>query len=348
MASFKLKSLLLFLLIYFIGARDSFAQVKTDQIAEKMLVYQRSYGGWPKAFAGKKIVYEQDLSDDQIRFIKRDIDAEDATIDNKATSREIRYLAKAYKQTSNVKYLQAVQKGLDYLLVAQYDNGGWPQYYPAKNLYRGQVTYNDDAMVNVLNILQDIVEKTNDFDVLDASYTSKSIRAIDKATQCILNTQVKVNGGLTAWAAQYDEKSLMPAKARAFEPASLSSSESVGIVRFLMRLPNPSAEIKTAIFSAMDWFEKVKIAGFATKNITSADQPTGKDRILVSDETSTIWARFYDIQTFEPIFIGRDAVIRKRLSEIDNERRVGYAWYGTWPQKLKDHDFAKWKKNNGL
>lgn len=348
MKSWKLNSLSLLLLMSLAGLNDSLAQSKTDEVAENMLVYQRSYGGWPKAVDGKKVVYEHALNEGQKRQIRLGENAEDGTIDNKATSREIRYLVKAYKQTQNARYLQAAQKGVDYLLAAQYENGGWPQYYPAKKLYRGQITYNDDAIVNVVNILQDIIEKTNDFDAVDTAYISKSQRAINKAVTCILNTQVKVNGTLTAWAAQYDEKTLVPAKARAFEPASLSSSESVGIVRFLMRLPDPSPQVKTAILSAMDWFERVKITGFSTRDLTAPDQPTGKDRILIKDEASTIWARFYDIQSFEPIFIGRDAIIRKSLAEIDNERRIGYAWYGIWPQKLKDKDFLNWKKINGL
>ena len=28
------------------------------------------------------------------------------------------------------KYLNAAKRGIDYLLTAQYANGGWPQYYP--------------------------------------------------------------------------------------------------------------------------------------------------------------------------------------------------------------------------
>lgn len=321
-----------------------YSQDKTDSIAENMLIYQRSYGGWPKAINEKKIVYEQTLSESEKQAIKLGFNAEDATIDNKATSREIRYLVGAYKQTGNPAYLQAAKKGLDYLLEAQYDNGGWPQYYPAKNLYRGQITYNDNAMVNVLNILQDVIERSNDFDVLDASYANKCKQAVNLGVDCILKTQLTINGEKTAWAAQYDEKTLLPAKARVFEPASLSSSESVGVVSFLMRLPNPSPEIKTAVTSAMDWFDQVKIVGYTSKIITDAGQPTGKDRIVEPDTNSVIWSRFYDMETFEPIFIGRDTIIKKNLAEIDNERRVGYAWYGIWPLKLQNKEFPKWSK----
>ena len=48
----------------------------------------------------------------------------------------------------------------------------------------------------------------------------------------------------TAWCAQYDEVSLLPAKARAFELPSLSGEESVGIVRFLMDTEQPTPAIE--------------------------------------------------------------------------------------------------------
>jgi len=336
--------------VLLLGFSKTFAQQQPatiDSVAERMLVYQRSYGGWPKAINEKKIVYEKALTDKQIKDAKQGLNDDDATIDNKATSREIRHLVTAYKQTGNKAYLDAAQKGIDYLLKAQYANGGWPQYFPRKNLYRGQITYNDNAMVNVLTILQDIVEKTKDFDAVDASYIPKAKEAVAKGVDCILKTQVRTNGELGAWAAQYDQNTLTPAKARAFEPASLSSAESVEIVRFLMRLPDPSAEVKASIKAAMKWFEKVQIKGVATKVVSDATKPQGKDIIVVEDPSSVLWARFYELNTFKPIFIGRDEVIRYNIAEIDYERRNGYAWYGPWAQKLFDKDYPKWLKKIG-
>jgi PelA/Pel-15E family pectate lyase len=331
----------------FIFSNVTAQTVTVDSIAERMLVYQRSYGGWPKAINEKKVDYNISLTEQERNEVIQGVRNDDATIDNKATSREIIYLVHAYATTKNETYLKAVKRGLDYLFEAQYDNGGWPQYYPNKKIYRAQITYNDDAMINVMNILQDVAELNGDYAVLGQDYAKKAQKAVDKGLQCILKTQVTLNGKLTVWAAQYDERRLVPAKARAFELPSLSSSESSNIVKFLMRQKNPSPEVIKAVNSAVQWFDDAKISGFKVERIDDPKQPKGKDVILVPDASSVIWARFYDLDKMEPMFVGRDSAPKKTLAEIENERRAGYAWYGTWGAKLPK-EYAKWKKANNI
>lgn len=317
-----------------------------DTLAENMLLYQRSVGGWPKAVDGVPVDYKKRLSAQEKLATRADSLHEDATIDNSATSKEIIYLVKAYKETRNAKYLMAAERGIGYIFKAQYPNGGWPQYYPKNDLYRHQITYNDNAMINVLNILQDIIDGVNGFDVFKPAYGARATAAVDLGVQCILKTQLVVKGQLTAWCTQYDEKTLAPAKARAYELPSLSSGESVSIVEFLMRNKTPSPEIKHAITGAVKWFETVKISGYEFVFIDDPTQPKGKDRVLRKNPASTIWARFYDIQTNQPFFAGRDSKPKKTVAEIEIERRTGYAWYGTWPAKLLYKEYPMWLKLN--
>ncbi|WP_316830568.1 pectate lyase [Pedobacter aquatilis] len=318
-----------------------YAQLPTDSTADKMLVYQLSNGGWPKQLEDKSVVnYSLALTP----ALKEKINATTvlhATIDNSATSREVVYLVQAYKKTQQKDYLKAAEKGIDYILEAQYKNGGWPQYYPDKALYRSEITYNDDAMINVLNILQDIATKTNGFEAVNPSYIEKAKAAVNKGLSCILKTQVKQNGNLTIWAAQYDKDSMLPAKARAFEPASLSTSESSNIVRFLMRFKNPSPEIQNAITSAIKWFDEYKITGFRFERSKTA---TG----LIADNSAVVWARFYDLEKNIPIFGDRDNTVKLKLEALSPERRNGYAWYGNWGQKLIEKEYPKWLSVNGI
>jgi PelA/Pel-15E family pectate lyase len=317
-----------------------------DLQADNMLLYQRSFGGWPKHINEVKLYYTKPLTDKQKREVIADSLHKDATIDNGATVKEIRYLAKAYKQYKNSVYLNAVNKGIRYLLKAQYPVGGWPQYYPDSSLYRGQITYNDNAMINVLNLLFDATKRINDMEVVDSSDLPAITKAIDRGINCILVTQIKVNGKLTAWCTQYDQKTLKPAQARKFELPSISANESAGIVDFLMRIEKPSNQIKQAITAAVDWFTKVKIVGYKYVDIKDPSLPKGIDRVIQLDPSSTIWARFYEIETNEPLFAGRDSKKKKKLSEIEVERRTGYAWYGTWPQKVLNKKYPDWLKKN--
>jgi PelA/Pel-15E family pectate lyase len=317
-----------------------------DLQADNMLVYQRSYGGWPKHINEVKLDYTRPLAEKQKRAVIADSLRKDATVDNGATVKEIRYLAKAYKQYKNVAYLIAANKGIRYLLKAQYPVGGWPQYYPDSSLYRGQITYNDNAMVNVLNLLLDVTKGANDMDVVDSSYLPAITMAIDRGINCILATQIKVKGKLTAWCTQYDQKTLKPAQARKFELPSISANESAGIVDFLMRIEKPSDQIKQAITAAVGWFDEVKIRGYKYVDIKDPSQPKGIDRVIQPDPSSTIWARFYEIETNEPLFAGRDSEKKKKLSEIEVERRTGYAWYGTWPSKVLNKKYPDWLKKN--
>jgi PelA/Pel-15E family pectate lyase len=315
-----------------------------------MLLYQRANGGWPKHFGGdKKVDYKHELTgEEKLELISGYAAGIDATIDNDATTKEIKYLCKIYKQTKNEKYFNAAKRGIDYLLTAQYANGGWPQFYPDFSSYRSQVTYNDNAMVNALNVLYDVAYRKNDLDIFDKQYQNKCIDPILRGVQCILKTQLRQNGELTAWCAQYNAKTLQPEMARKFELVSLSGNESVGIVRFLMRIENPSQAIIESVNAAAVWFDKVKITGYKFVDVAAPNEKSGKDRVLLPESSGVLWARFYDVENNEPFFSGRDSQRHKTIAEVENERRIGYAWYGTWPLKLLSTEYPAWKLKWGL
>ncbi|UKM66464.1 pectate lyase [Flavobacteriaceae bacterium GSB9] len=328
--------------------------------AENVLLFQRNNGGWSKYHNDFSGYDRTQTSADLQEAAKKD--AIDTTIDNNHTIGEIRILLSAYQASGNQEYLDAAIRGVDYLFEAQYDNGGWPQYYPDTSGYRSRITYNDNAMVNVMNLMRDIFLKQNNLELLDESYVAKAQTAFDQGIQVILDTQVTINGTKAAWCAQHDEVTLAPRMARSYELASNSGSESVGVVRLLMTLENPSSEVIDAVNSAVAWFESVKIVGYALKDVTGDEYENGYDKILVESPGNVMWARFYSLDDYtgysyssyfdsfganEPFFCSRDGIPKKTIAEISHERRNGYAWYGSWAKNL-NADHNAWKSKHGI
>lgn len=323
--------------------------------AENMLLFQRNDGGWPKYHNDFSGYDRTQTSTDLAEAAKKD--KGDSTIDNGHTIGEIRELLGFYQSAGNTDYLDAAIRGVDWILEAQFDNGGWPQVYPLEpNDYSRYITYNDNAMTNVMNLMRDIFLERNNLQLLDASYVSKAQTAFEKGIQVILDTQVVINGTKTAWCAQHDNITLIPRRARSYELASNSGSESVGIVRLLMTLDNPSSEVIDAVNSAVAWFESVKIVGYA---LVEQDG----DKVLVESPGNVMWARFYSLDDYtgyeyqslfsafgpnEPFFCSRDGVPKKTIAEISHERRNGYAWYGSWPKNLIGSEYTAWKNKHGI
>ncbi|PZX48331.1 pectate lyase [Algoriphagus chordae] len=311
-------------------------------VAENVLLSQKEIGGWEK-----NKDFHQPLSDSEKAKIKANKAKIGATFDNGATISELRFLANVYAQNQDPRYKDSFEKGLNYIFIAQYDNGGWPQFFPVRTgsvAYSGHITYNDDAMVNTMKFLREIYSADQAYAALklDPKMIAKAQKSFDAGIDCILKTQIVVDGSPTVWCAQHDEKTLAPAKARSYELASFSGSESVGIVQLLMELDNPSTEVIASIDGAVNWFETHKIEGIKVETEINADGK--KNRIVVSDPSApALWARFYDLDTEKPYFCDRDGIKKNSLSEIGYERRNGYSWYTNAPEKLLK-EYPAWKE----
>jgi len=316
--------------------QEWYASPQARAIADTVLLYQSPVGAWPK---------NTDLARPRpaaMSAAEAAADPNGNTIDNDGTTLPMEFLARMVLPTGDARYRTAFERGVDYLLAAQYPNGGWPQFFPLRDGYYSRITYNDNAMIRVLTLLRDVAAGTPHYAFVDAGRRARAGAAVGRGLDVILRTQLKQGGALTAWCAQYDERTLEPAWARNYEPPTLSGSESVGIIRFLMAVDQPTPAIAAAIEGAVAWLRAVAIPGLRYEEITVADGT--RDRRVVADPSAPpLWARFYDLGTNRPIFTGRDKVIRSALSEIEQERRSGYAYYGTWPAPLLGTDYPRWR-----
>lgn len=316
-----------------------YGSVAARAAAVNVLGYQSEVGAWPKntdLFAPATPAALAAVSKGGLGN----------TIDNGATVTPMRFLALVAAASHDDSLRAPILRGVDYLLTSQYANGGFPQFYPLRKGYYSHITYNDGAMIGALTLLREVAEGRGPFAFVDSARRARGAEAVARGVDCILKTQIKHEGLLTAWCAQHDEQTLAPAWARKYEPPSLSGGESVGIVRFLMSFPRPSPEIVAAVEGAVTWLRAVVLKG---QRLDSVKRPDGRtERLLVADPAAPpLWARFYELATNRPLYMDRTSQPVYDFNQIDYERRSGYAYHGTWAADLLEHEYPKWRLKIG-
>lgn len=319
------------------------------KVADNIISFQTPAGGWGKNQARDKearlkgqsfIITDVNLNDTPENIVPK-IMHYMGTFDNDATISELRFLAKIINNNKdNAKYIESFKKGLNYTLKAQYPNGGFPQVYPLEGGYHDSITYNDNAMIAIIEFMTEIV-KTKDYSFIDNSEKQKINIAISKSLECILKSQVIINGKKTIWGQQYDVLDLTPTSARNYEPISLSSSESGGILIYLMKIPTPDTRIKSAIKDGIDWLRTHSISNKSYERV--GDE--GK-RLIDKPNAPLIWSRFYSIETQTPIFGDRGKEIFDDINDVSGGRRNGYSWFNSTAGKAIKYYDDVWSKQN--
>jgi unsaturated rhamnogalacturonyl hydrolase len=309
-----------------------YASPEAAAVAENVRLFQRDTGGWPK-----NLDLSAPLDRDGRAAVAAAEGATDSTIDNRATGTQLRFLARRLAAVRSPAEETAFARGLSFLLAAQYANGGWPQYFPLRDDYSRHVTFNDGATIGVLRLLRDVAGGAPPFAFVPQQDRERARRAAARGLELVLAAQVRVDGALTAWCAQHDAVTLEPRGARRYEPVSLSGQESVGIVQYLMDVADERADarVEASIDAAVAWLRAARLEGIRVRRVARADVPGGQDLEVVEDASAPpLWARFYEIGTNRPLFLGRDGIVRGSLAEIEHERRNGYSWLGPYAERL--------------
>lgn len=306
-----------------------------DQYTYNMTTWQISNGGFYKAMADKyKSAY---TSGNKSEWRSKD-GGDLGTIDNNATIQEMRLLAVRYKETTNSNYKatfkSSFNKALNFILTMQRSTGGLPQVWPKRGNYSDHVTLNDNAMVRAMVTMMDIANRTSPFDsdIIDDATRNKMKSALDKAIDYLLKAQIVNNGNLTVWCAQHDTANYAPRPARAYELESKSGNESMGVVWFLMNWPEQTEAIQKAVKGAIAWYKKNKLA----------DKAFSKTAGIVDKAGSSLWFRFYEVNSDDYFFCDRDGASTKTqdFMKISEERRTGYQWAGDYGSALLSTEAA--------
>lgn len=309
------------------------------RIGEQVMTYQRITGGWPKNIDMCRPHTAEELEEVRAQHSRTD----DSTTDNLATTTQMTFLARMFQATGDARYREAFTAGVEYLLSGQYDNGGWPQFWPGPRGYQVHITFNDGAMVGTMTILRDIADAKAPYggQLADETLRIRAKEAFDKGIECILATQIRVDGKPTVWCQQHDRESYAPAPARAYELPSFCSQESAQIVSLLMELPDPDDRVKAAVHGAMKWFDDNKLTGFRIERTGEYKSPEADTRLVADSDAGPLWGRFYDLENCRIFVCDRDGIPRKSLDEIGRERRNGYSWYNNHPAALYE-PYGRW------
>lgn len=319
-----------------------YASDEALRVADNIVSFQTPAGGWgknqprdqPQRLPGQAFV-----AGNRSAFAKAgDFDVQTerewsyaGTIDNDATLTEIRFLAQvqgAVPPTASAAYRAAALKGLQYLLNAQFPNGGWPQIWPLQGGYHDAITLNDDAMVGVARLLGDVATGRSPFDFVPPTLRSQATVAQQRANRLLLAMQVRAQGRRLLWAQQHDALTLLPVSARNYEPPALSSSESAAILMYLMHLPQPDADTVEAVEAGIKTLRELELFDQVW------ERPAGATARSLRPQPGArhLWARYYDPQTLKPLFGDRDKSLHDDVAGVSPERRNGYAWFVTAPR----------------
>lgn len=294
-----------------------------DTYVHNLTTWQMTHGGFSKAHAALYVSPWDGKSD--LSSWTGTKSEPLGMYDNNATVQEMRLLAVQYKATSNATYKQEFKtsfaKAVGFVLASQLPNGGWPQVYPKRGNYSDMATYNDNAMTRLMVLVKDVVSKKAPFDsdILDAANIAKLQSALDKAVQFALKAQIVNGSAPTVWCAQHDPSSYAPVGARAYELASKSGSESVGVLAFLMAWSDQSAAVQKAVKGALAWYKKTKVSDLKFSN-----------GLFVASAGSSLWYRFYNVQNDSQFFCDRDGIKTYDFMSVSEERRTGYQWGGDY------------------
>lgn len=317
---------------------DWYGRAEAMKLTDTVLSYQTPTGGWTKAIdytAGPRVPGTQWTPNPSNRWHYC------GTLDNHSTTEQIKFLARVFNATGREDVKAGALHGIEWLLTAQFPNGGWPQNYPVEPGYHEAITLNDDAMLHAMDLLLSASKGEAPFSFLDDAIRQQASAAFDRAVACVLSSQVTLNGKKTVWCAQHDPLSLEPVAARLKEPPSLSGSESAEMLRFLMRKGPATPEVIDAIESGVAWLSAHRITGMRK----TKDDEGKTDYVEDVASSEVYWARFYDVQTGLPMFAGaQDGKVYSTFHEMAQHNKVAYEYFSPKPAEVVGKEVDRWRK----
>jgi PelA/Pel-15E family pectate lyase len=230
------------------------------------------------------------------------------TFDDDVHGGATRFLMALYLATLDPRYRVPLDRALEFVLASQFPNGAWPQRYPLRDDYSSDYTFNDGVISGNIDLLLEAYEKLG-----DPRFQEAARRGMDFVALAQLPLPQ------AGWALQYG-RDMKPAKARNYEPAAVTPSQTAECIGDLERFYEITGErdFLRGIPAAIRWLEGSVLNG-------------GKGMVY-KGKTYT-HATFYEPGSNRPIYAHRKAA----LAELDpGDPGQGY-WVDYEPGNFVEH-----------
>ena len=181
-----------------------------------------------------------------------------ATFDDEGTAESCQLMLRIYLEKKDKAFKPALDKAIQFVLDAQYPNGGWPQRFPLSGGfenhghadYTGYITFNDGVVDENIKFLIMVWQTLGDKRVLDPIQRAMDIYVAAQQPQ-----------PQPGWGLQHTVADLKPAGARTYEPKAFASHTTAGNLENLMDYYELTGDPKylARVPEAIDWLAALKL-----------------------------------------------------------------------------------------
>ena len=182
-----------------------------------------------------------------------------ATFDDAGTAEASQLLLRVYLEKRERKYRTPLDKAIQFVLDAQYPNGGWPQRFPFVESgglhghadYTPYITFNDDVAGENIEFLLYVHQALGSND-------PRLVDAIQRGMDIFVATQQPLPQ--PAWGLQHFPDTLKPAPARTIEPQAFATHTTATNIRSMIGFYRLTGDRKflARLPEALDWLDQVK------------------------------------------------------------------------------------------
>lgn len=277
---------------------DEYYYEAAEQVANALIWGQLECGGWNYMFdfAGENSLKEwyRTIGKNGWRLEEFHHYYGNATFDDSGTMEAAKFLLRMYVEKNDPVYRAPLEKVIHLVLESQYPSGGWPQRYPLRydHPFQGQADYSSFITLND-DVIPDII------DFLIQCHQAIGLQNVKEPILRAMYLMIVLQQGepYAGWADQYTVEDLKPAHARSYEPRSINTGITAGMIRKMLEYYKLTADTRflSGIPAAIRFLQSQELPASEVK----------KWHRRARSEEDILVARFVDPDTGKPLYVHR-------------------------------------------